>query len=66
MNRDGESIDLCSYARCIETDCMCKSSSGNLCWDVCSERTSAVTLKLRKGLYHERYRDIVKVSLSTS
>lgn len=65
MNRDGERVDLYTYAHCIETDCMCKSSSGNTCWDVCSGRTSAVTLRLHKGFYHERFQDIVKVSLST-
>lgn len=42
---------------------MCKSSSGNTCSDVCSGRTSAVTLRLHKGFYHERFRDIVKDSI---
>lgn len=62
-SRDGERVDLYTYARCIETDCMCKSSSGNTCWDVCSGRTSAVTLRLHKGFYHERFQDIVKDSI---
>lgn len=60
-NRDGERINLCNYAHCLETDCICKSLSENLSWDVQTSRTSKVTLQLRRGFYHDRYRDIAKV-----
>lgn len=61
-NRDGERINLCNYAHCLEADCICKSSSENLSWDVPTRRTAKVTLQLRRGFYHDRYRDIAKVS----
>ncbi|KAK9276272.1 hypothetical protein L1049_005803 [Liquidambar formosana] len=48
--RDGERIDLYSFAHCIETDCMCRSSSENVSRGVGSGKTSAVTLQLRRGL----------------
>lgn len=57
--RDGEVVNISSYPNCSGESCHCRSSiaSENL---NCSE----VTLKIWKGLYHERYGDIVKV-LST-
>ncbi|XP_062159992.1 uncharacterized protein LOC133867285 isoform X1 [Alnus glutinosa] len=60
QNRDGERINLCNYAHCLETDCICKSLSENLSWDVQTRRTSKVTLQLRRGFYHDRYKDIAK------
>ncbi|KAG6654432.1 zinc finger MYND domain-containing protein 15 [Carya illinoinensis] len=60
LNRDGESIDLCNHAHCLETDCSCKSSSESMSMDVKTSRTSKVTLQLRSGLYHDRYRDIAE------
>lgn len=62
MNRDGERIDLYNHAHCLETDCSCKSSSESMSMDVKTSRTSKVTLQLRNGLYHDRYRDIAEVS----
>lgn len=62
MSRDGERIDLGNYAHCLETDCICKSASENLSWDVQTSRTSKVTLQLRRGLYHDCYHEIAKVS----
>ncbi|XP_057948516.1 uncharacterized protein LOC131144125 isoform X2 [Malania oleifera] len=47
--RDGEVIDLHGYAYCIETACICKSSSENVNWHLSTERASAVTLRLHKG-----------------
>ncbi|THG12536.1 hypothetical protein TEA_000015 [Camellia sinensis var. sinensis] len=60
--RDGEKIDLYNYAHCIETDCICKSSSENLSLHV-SGKSSEVRLRLHSGYYHDRYRDIAKDSL---
>lgn len=61
MIRDGEKIDLCSYAHCTDSDCICKSPSEELECSVGTVRSSAVTLQLRKGFYNDRYRDIIKV-----
>lgn len=57
--RDGEVVNISSYPNCSGESCHCRSSiaSENL-------NCSAVTLRIWKGLYHERYGDIVKV-LST-
>ncbi|KAA8529511.1 hypothetical protein F0562_033690 [Nyssa sinensis] len=60
--RDGERIDLYSYAHCTETDCICRSSSENFSPCVLTGETSVVTLRLRAGYYHDRYRHIVKDS----
>ncbi|KAL5725306.1 hypothetical protein ACHQM5_008463 [Ranunculus cassubicifolius] len=49
-SRDGEMICMCSYSHCLEESCICKS-----------EKRSGVTLKLRRGFYHDVYRDITKV-----
>ncbi|KAJ4961886.1 hypothetical protein NE237_021796 [Protea cynaroides] len=58
QSRDGERINLCSYARCTEIDCPCKSSTENASLEVSNARNSAVTLQLHKGFYHERYREM--------
>lgn len=63
MNRDGEKINLWQYARCLKTDCFCKSSSDNLCDNT---KTLGITLQLRRGFYHDRYSDIAKVGNSLS
>ncbi|KAK6931141.1 Mitochondrial splicing suppressor 51-like, C-terminal domain [Dillenia turbinata] len=62
LHRDGEEIDLCGYAHCVETSCECKSSSEKVGLGSPNYRASAVTLLLRKGLYHDCYSDIVKNS----
>ncbi|KAL5759693.1 hypothetical protein ACOSQ2_018531 [Xanthoceras sorbifolium] len=61
-HRDGEKINLCGYAHCNETDCICKSSSENFDWSLGTVGSSAVTLQLHKGFYHDRYKDIAKDS----
>ncbi|KAJ4711195.1 zinc finger MYND domain-containing protein 15-like [Melia azedarach] len=61
-HRDGEKIDLCNYAHCSDSDCICKSSSEKFSWSACTVRSSSVTLQLHRGFYHERYRDIAKDS----
>lgn len=56
VDRDGETICISNYAHCSEESCHCRSS----------ERTNAVMLRLRKGYYHDKYTDIVKVVLNSS
>lgn len=60
--RDGERIDLSSYAHCIDEDCICKSSSENVGRGLSNDSTSTVRVHLHKGFYHERYKDIAKDS----
>ncbi|XP_057507945.1 uncharacterized protein LOC130790896 isoform X1 [Actinidia eriantha] len=62
QHRDSERIELYSYARCVETDCICKSSIENLSLNA-SGKSSVVRLRLHSGYYHDRYRDIAKDSL---
>ncbi|XP_059655977.1 uncharacterized protein LOC132302979 isoform X2 [Cornus florida] len=58
--RDGERINLHSYAHCIETDCICKSSTENFSSRTSTSKSSAVVLRLHTGYYHDRFRDIAK------
>ena len=60
INRDGESFTLCKYARCLSRDCICKSSE-DVSRDIHTSRSTTVTMNLRKGFYHDCYRDILKV-----
>ncbi|GMH01666.1 hypothetical protein Nepgr_003505 [Nepenthes gracilis] len=60
--RDGERINLLSYAHCDDGDCKCKMSNENFRLDASNCRSSVVTLWLLKGFYHDRFRDIVKDS----
>ncbi|KAJ8637788.1 hypothetical protein MRB53_012055 [Persea americana] len=60
--RDGERINLCNYAHCLDLDCTCKSSSENRSWGVSNSNATKVTLWFRKGYYHDCFRDIVKDS----
>ncbi|KAJ0096116.1 hypothetical protein Patl1_16259 [Pistacia atlantica] len=63
QHRNGEMINLCSYAHCADTDCICKSSSENFSSSTGMIKSSAVTLRLHKGFYHDRYGDIAKDSV---
>nr|XP_025654433.1 zinc finger MYND domain-containing protein 15 isoform X2 [Arachis hypogaea] len=60
--RDGEKISISRYASSNEDQSTCKSASENAILSTQSGITSAVTLQLWHGLYHDRYRDIVKDS----
>ncbi|CAK9137842.1 unnamed protein product [Ilex paraguariensis] len=60
--RDGDTMDLHSYAHCFEADCICKSSDKNVRSSLLIGKYSAVTLRLRTGYYHDRYKEIAKVS----
>ncbi|BBG94136.1 zinc ion-binding protein [Prunus dulcis] len=61
QHRDGEMIELCNYAHCLDRDCVCKSSSETVSWDAHTSKPSTVTLQLRSGFYHDRYKDIAQV-----
>ncbi|CAA7397770.1 unnamed protein product [Spirodela intermedia] len=59
--RDNERISLNNYGRCSEEGCTCKTSL-NTSLEGSSDVSYSVTLQLRKGFYHDRYSDIMKVS----
>ncbi|KAJ6313330.1 hypothetical protein OIU76_011100 [Salix suchowensis] len=58
--RDGEKISLCSYAHCLDADCICNFSSENLSQIANTGKSTSVTLQLRSGFYHERYRELAE------
>lgn len=60
--RDGEKIHISKYPCCNEDKCECKIASKNTFLGTQSGSTSALTLQLWQGFYHDRYRDIVKDS----
>ncbi|XP_023732215.3 uncharacterized protein LOC111880033 isoform X1 [Lactuca sativa] len=59
-DRDGETITLCSYAHCIESNCSCKSVKGEFNSHTASDKSSSITINLHSGLYHNRYSDLTK------
>ncbi|PON53761.1 hypothetical protein TorRG33x02_304470 [Trema orientale] len=61
QHRDGERITLCKYARCLGTDCICKSIQDGE-WGIQTSKSTTLALNLRNGFYHNRYGDIVKDS----
>ncbi|KAF9606776.1 hypothetical protein IFM89_028152 [Coptis chinensis] len=63
MSRDGEKIDLCSYCHCLESGCTSNSASGKASQVSSNDKISTVTLKLHRGFYDDRCKDIVKDSL---
>ncbi|XP_028801900.1 zinc finger MYND domain-containing protein 15, partial [Neltuma alba] len=60
LHRDGEKISISQYARCNSDECSCKLSGDDVIFKTQSDTTSAVTLQLWRGFYHDRYGDIVK------
>lgn len=52
--RDGEVVDLVTYARCNETDCVCKCPVEG--------ESGSVTLRFHSGCYHECYGGLEKDS----
>ncbi|KAA3482914.1 zinc finger MYND domain-containing protein 15 [Gossypium australe] len=60
--RDGDKIDLHSYAHCFEQDCDCRYKNENTSCNI-GHASSAVTLQLHRGYYHDRFLDISKDSL---
>ncbi|KAJ9172103.1 hypothetical protein P3X46_015384 [Hevea brasiliensis] len=61
-HRDGQKIDLCSYAHCLDTDCICRSLSENVNRGAVTDKSSNVTVQLHRGYYHDRYRDFAEDS----
>nr|XP_043624697.1 zinc finger MYND domain-containing protein 15 isoform X2 [Erigeron canadensis] len=59
-DRDGETINLCSYPHCIEASCCCKSGKGEFTSRTTSEISSAITIRLHSGYYHDRYVELTK------
>ncbi|KAJ4799484.1 Zinc finger MYND domain-containing protein 15 [Rhynchospora pubera] len=57
LSRDGETRYFNKYAHCLDVDCSCKSSYDNSSQNSSSFK-GTLTLKLRKGLYHDLYSDI--------
>ncbi|XP_058772352.1 uncharacterized protein LOC131646284 [Vicia villosa] len=60
--RDGEKIRISKYPCCNETKCVCKLASENMILGTQTGMSSALTLQLWRGFYHDRYKDIVKGS----
>ncbi|XP_048232811.1 zinc finger MYND domain-containing protein 15 isoform X2 [Ricinus communis] len=58
-HRDGQKIDLCSYAHCSDRDCICRPSSKT---SADAGKYSQVTLQLHRGFYHDCYRDLAEGS----
>ncbi|KAJ9563907.1 hypothetical protein OSB04_009067 [Centaurea solstitialis] len=59
-DRDGETTTLYSYARCVETDCSCKSGKGEFSSHTTPDKSSTITIRLHSGCYHDRYRELTK------
>ncbi|XP_010552626.1 PREDICTED: zinc finger MYND domain-containing protein 15 [Tarenaya hassleriana] len=59
LYRDGEKISLCSFAPCVEENCCCKYSGEML---KNNEESEPVSLRLHRGFYHDRYKDLAKDS----
>ncbi|XP_027097638.1 uncharacterized protein [Coffea arabica] len=60
QERDGERIDICSYAQCTDRDCECKSDMHFA--KPLSDRSCSVTLQLHAGCYHDVYTELMKDS----
>ncbi|XWS34411.1 hypothetical protein CRYUN_Cryun21dG0036200 [Craigia yunnanensis] len=61
-HRNGDKIDLYSYAHCIEKDCNCKYENENTSCGIGTPTSSRVTLQLHRGYYHDCFRYISKDS----
>ncbi|KAL6639255.1 hypothetical protein ACP70R_022985 [Stipagrostis hirtigluma subsp. patula] len=57
-SRNGEVVNISRYPHCSDESCCCKYSTGSEEDLSCS----ALTLRLWRGFYHERFRDIMKDS----
>ncbi|XP_060214409.1 uncharacterized protein LOC132641428 isoform X4 [Lycium barbarum] len=60
--RNGERIELRDYAHCTETYCKCKCSMESFGPMSLQSGSSAITLKLHAGYYHDSYKDLMKGS----
>ncbi|KAL4015884.1 zinc finger MYND domain-containing protein 15 isoform X1 [Cucumis melo var. makuwa] len=57
---NGKTIHLCSFAKCLQMDCVCKSSCKDVDRNVYSNKYPRLVLKLQTGFYHDCYKDITK------
>ncbi|KAJ8569862.1 hypothetical protein K7X08_006439 [Anisodus acutangulus] len=60
--RNGERIELHDYAHCTETNCKCKCLTESFGPTSLQSGSSAITLKLHAGYYHDCYKDLMKGS----
>ncbi|KAI3467454.1 hypothetical protein Pfo_024117 [Paulownia fortunei] len=60
--RDGEKVDLYTYAQCNEMDCQCKYSVENQRERIMTCHSCAITVQLHAGCYHDCYRELLKDS----
>lgn len=60
-HRDGEKIDLYTYAQCDETGCRCKLSAENHRDRKTTCHPYPITLQLHAGYYHDCYKGLLKV-----
>ncbi|WOK98915.1 zinc finger MYND domain-containing protein 15 [Canna indica] len=63
--RDGDTVNFYKYLPCTEGSCICKSSCGDSHTKGPKSPNSisgTVNIRLHKGLYHDRYRNIIKDS----
>ncbi|KAF3632592.1 putative metalloendoproteinase 1-like [Capsicum annuum] len=65
VERNGERIVLRDYAHCTETNCKCKCSTESFGLTSLQTGSSAITLKLHTGYYHDCYKDLLKVTQTT-
>lgn len=60
--RDGEKIDLYTYAQCNDMGCGCQYSADGYHEKTKTRHFSAVTLRLHAGCYHNRYEELLQDS----
>ncbi|XP_073059323.1 uncharacterized protein [Primulina eburnea] len=62
-HRDGEKVDLYSYAECDLIDCQCKCPIEKDSKGLTSHNSQAITLQLHAGCYHDHFEELVKDSI---
>ncbi|KAH6770724.1 zinc ion binding protein [Perilla frutescens var. hirtella] len=60
--RDGEKIDLCTYAQCNDMGCGCQYSADGYQERIKTCHSSAITLRLHAGCYHNQYEELLQDS----
>ncbi|CAN6448521.1 unnamed protein product [Victoria cruziana] len=60
QNRDGEHVILSGYAKCLDEECKCKFLNEN---KASATHDYRLNLRLWRGFYHDRFRDILKDGL---
>ncbi|KAK1413776.1 hypothetical protein QVD17_35559 [Tagetes erecta] len=59
-DRDGETIDLYSYAHCLDANCSCKTHKSEFSSHINHDKPPEITLRFHSGYYHDRYKDLTK------